>query len=136
MQKTIESLELLPGRRTPIRRVQLICDDPSLTKQAFTPTTDIRNILQKYAKTGILGDPNRTPIFGDFSDTEYVNSLNLVSNIKSQFEFLPAKTRERFKNDPAELLAFLGDEKNNDEAVKLGLRQAPEAETPQATPPA
>lgn len=116
---------LIAGRRMPLNRVKLICEDPSLTKQSpFTDNANIKNILAKYAKTGILGDPTRTPIFGDFSETDYVKSLNYVAQIKSDFEALPVQTRQRFKNDPTEMLAFLADEKNTDEAVKLGLREA------------
>lgn len=131
------------GRRMPLNRVKTICEEPSLTKQSFTESTSIRKILERYAKTGILGDPSRTPIFGDFSKTDFVASLNLVSGIKSGFEKLNVRTRERFKNDPAELLEFLADEKNNDEAIKLGLREAPpvvdkprEPLADPATPPA
>jgi hypothetical protein len=30
------------------RRVQLICEDPSLTHQSFKAECDIRNIMKKY----------------------------------------------------------------------------------------
>lgn len=146
MEKLTIAETTIPGRRAPARRVQLICEDPSLTKQSFVKDSSIRRILEKYVKTGILGDPTRTPIFGDFSNTDYQSGLDLVANVKSQFERLPVKTRERFKNDPSNLLDFLADEKNFDEAVKLGLRQAPPpppaaeppkaATPPSATPPA
>nr|DAE25653.1 MAG TPA: Scaffold protein [Microviridae sp. ctMIi2] len=116
----------IAGRRMPLNRVKLICEDPSLTKQSpFTDQANIKNILAKYAKTGILGDPTRTPIYGDFSQTEYTKSLNLVANIKTAFELQPVTIRQRFKNDPGEMLAFLSDEANNDEAIKLGLREKP-----------
>lgn len=129
MEKLIISENVIPGRRAAARRVQLICEDPSLTKQSFTKSSDIREMLVKYAKTGILGDPSRTPIFGDFSRTDFVESMNLVASVKSQFENLPVVIRDRFQNDPAEMLEFLADEKNNDEAVRLGLRKAPEPHT-------
>ena len=37
------------------------------------------------------------------------------------FDSLPSSLRERFSNDPSRLLAFVDDESNFDEAVKLGL---------------
>ena len=48
---------------------------------------------------------------------------------QQSFESLPSELRGRFENDPAKLIDFLSDERNNAEAVKLGLkleRKAPE----------
>jgi len=35
---------------------------------------------------------------------------------------LPSDVRKRFSNDPAELIDFLADKKNDEEAIKLGLK--------------
>jgi len=122
MQK-LTTLETLPGRRGHNTRVQIINQEPSRAKQAPKKDTQIRNILIRYAKTGVLGDPSRRPIFGDFTNTEqFETSLNLVANVRSQFAQLPSEIRNRFQNDPVELLSFLNDPKNNTEAVKLGLK--------------
>ena len=43
---------------------------------------------------------------------------------------LDANVRKRFHNDPAELIDFVSDEKNRDEAVRLGLLQIPEFPKP------
>lgn len=140
MPKISEVEVTIAGRNIKLNRVQLICNDPSLTQQNFTKTTDIKTILAKYAKTGILGDPTRKPIFGDFSRTDYETKLNDVANIKSQFEHLPAKTRERFNNNAGEMLDFLSDTKNDSEAVKLGLKDKsvlpPQVKKPEDPPPA
>jgi len=122
MQK-MTTLDLLPGRRGHNTRVQIINQEPSRAKQAPKKDTQIRNILIRYAKTGVLGDPSRRPIFGDFTNTEqFETSLNLVANVRSQFAQLSSEIRNRFQNDPVELLTFLNDPKNNIEAVKLGLK--------------
>lgn len=129
---------LIAGRRMPLVRVTLECADPSLTKQSFSKDSDIRNILAKYAKTGILGDQNRKPIFGDFTNTEYQTSLDLVANVNSSFEKLPVSIRDRFNNSPLDLIDFMADETNTDESVQLGLRehkQKPIAELVPAIPP-
>lgn len=133
--------ELPANGKRPVRRVQLICDDPSLTKQAFTKDSNIRTILGKYAKFGI--DPSVTrpqAIFGDFSRTDFEQQLINVTKIKSEFETLNVKIRERFKNNPAELLEFLADKKNDPEAVELGLKPSSvlpaEKAKQQAEPPA
>jgi len=122
MEKLITK-ETIPGRRGHNTRVLHINEEPSLTKQSFKKDTQIRNILIRYAKTGVLGDPTRKPLWGDFTDTEkFENSLNLVANVRSQFSQLSAEVRSRFQNDPVELLTFLSDKKNDIEAVKLGLK--------------
>lgn len=126
---------LVAGRRMPLNRVTLICDDPSLTKQAFSKDSDIRTILARYAKTGILGDPAKTPIFGDFSNTDYQASLDLVARVKSNFETLPVELRDRFDNSASNLLDFVADESNLKEAQELGLLEKPIATEPVAIPP-
>jgi len=52
------------------------------------------------------------------------------------FAALPAKIRARFSNRPAELVAFVSDSANYDEAVELGLI-VPKVvkEVPPAVPP-
>jgi len=73
--------------------------------------------------------------FGDFTSyDDYHSSLNQIIEAQDAFEALPSSMRKRFGNDPGELLAFLEDPANNEEAVKLGLRQAPPPPPPEAPP--
>ena len=44
-----------------------------------------------------------------------------IEQAQQGFEQLPSAVRARFKNDPMELVAFVGDNRNAEEAVKLGL---------------
>lgn len=131
-------------------RTQLNCPEETLTIQApFTKNANINNIITKFTKGIVSGNYGKNPIYGDFSDPEkYQNALDRVSNIKSQFETLTAEIRGKFNNDPLQLIKFLADPKNEDEAIKLKLRppktpkqelQVPPAvppATPPATPPA
>jgi len=113
------------------RRVQLVFDenDPlskSRTHQSFAKDADINNIMAKYSRTGILGDPNlvseRKPMFGDFSNIPDFNERVLsVQRVNDAFMALPSDVRAKFANDPALALDFLADEKNHDEARKLGM---------------
>ena len=48
---------------------------------------------------------------------------------------LPAQMRSRFNNDPAELLKFIKDPANLDEAVKLGILVKKEAPKGDPVPP-
>jgi len=118
----------IAGRRLPLRRVQTVFEDPSLTKQSFTKDSDIRTILQKYVKTGILGDPLKTPLYGDFTHTteDFVNSVNTVTQVRAWFDAQPAKVREHFQNDPLRCLEIVQKAENSHEAEKMGLKKAQE----------
>lgn len=103
---------------------------PSLTQQHFRDECDINNIIERYEETGFLVDPlnpgTRQPVFGDFSvEFDYMAAQNIVADAQQRFEALPSALRKRFNNDPHELLLFLEDPKNMEEAVKLGLVNRP-----------
>lgn len=103
---------------------------PSLTQQSGKDECDI-NIIVERAKRGAdlsLLARSGAPMYGDFTGLpSYRDALLMVNKARDMFMSLDAFVRERFANDPAKLLDFLGDPKNRDEAVKLGLVKAPEA---------
>jgi len=107
---------------------------PSLTRQSFKEECNLRNVVARYTKLGIPPPrPVGTPIFGDFTDIEdYHSAVNQLRAAQDQFDGLPSQLRDRFNNSPAELLMFVLNTANRDEAVKLGLIPAPPPpETPQ-----
>ena len=70
---------------------------------------------------------NVSPQFGDFSNEfDFRQAQETVIRAAEAFASLPSRVRKRFNNDPAELLEFLADEKNREEAVYLGLIEKPE----------
>lgn len=92
-----------------------------MTEQSFAYETDINNIVKRGVQSS-LPPNNQKPIFGQtFSPNQYSEALNTIASAKSQFEELPSHIRHKFENNPAKLLAFCSDEKNYEEAVKLGL---------------
>lgn len=95
----------------------------SRTKASFAEECDINSIMAKYQKYGVIDAVQKTNgQFGDFANVDdYHSAMNAVVDAQERFEMLPAKLRKRFGNDPAELLAFLADPENVEEAVKLGL---------------
>lgn len=116
-------------------RVVLDCSEggPSLARQEFRDECDINFLMERFARTGVLVDPSmvgkRVAAFGDFTDAQDFTECNLrlVAAVEA-FESLPGKVRERFNHDPADVLAFLSDEANRDEAILLGLVEKPVVE--------
>lgn len=103
----------------------------SLTKQEFTKECDINVIIKGFEKTGVLPVANLEGVFADVSQIGgYAEGLRLVTEARDAFMQLDPEIRERFKNDPQQLLAFIEDANNYDEAVKLGLIEKKEAPPP------
>lgn len=124
-------------------RVQLVCPEGSgRTRQSFKEECDINNIMARFSRTGVLDFVNRLePRYGDVTGLDYQQAMDVVATARSMFEDLPSALRARFENDPAQLLDFMADPANRDEAVKLGLSPRPESDargdvaTPLAAPP-
>lgn len=102
-------------------------EKPSRTKQQFAEESDINTIVNRFLQTGTLPDVNVTASFGDFIDApdSFQEAMNLVIEAQDAFNALPSDVRKRFQNDPQELLTFLQDENNKDEAIRLGLIDRP-----------
>lgn len=109
------------------KRVPSAVSGRSLTKQAFRDECDINNIMRRFEKDGILNHFNTyRGDYGDFTDCpEYHDAQNKVISANEMFMTLPAKVRDRFKNDPGGFLAFVADKKNLPEMYELGLAKPP-----------
>jgi len=106
----------------------LRCEDASRTQQHFKDETDINNILRQFNITGQLPTKTISPRYGDFTGIgDYHSALNQVIAAENEFMTLPAQLRARFDNNPQELIEFLNNPENLQEAQKLGLVNKPEA---------
>ena len=112
-------------------RVPAAVDSESMTHQQFKDECDIRNIHLKYRETGVVSHVNlQVGRFGDWSQSDsFHEAASYVAGVTSWFSDQPAELRDRFKNDPAVLLAWLEDEENTEEACDLGL--LPESQRPE-----
>lgn len=110
-------------------KVQTLNSASSLAQQQFKEEADINNIIASYNTTGLLTNPlvqsACQPMFGDFSNLpqDYMQVQNQLLEAQANFMDLPAKIRQRFNNNPAELISFLQNSDNFDEAVELGLME-------------
>lgn len=130
-----------------VKRLRVSSDPigPSLTKQADAHGADINNIVGQFLKTG---DPASLMVReGQFADVsnfgDYLSCLNTVRTAENAFAALPAKIRDRFKNDPTTLMEAILDPAQTAELVELGVIEAqpiteptPSTSTSTAEPPA
>lgn len=107
----------------------------TMTQQQFKDESDINNLVDRFLRTGEIPPVDARAMYGDFVDSpqSYQEALSAVFEAQAGFDALPSKVRQRFNNDPAELLAFLQDSANLDEAIKLGLVEKPEPAQPVQT---
>lgn len=108
-----------PGRKNPDGS---IC---YFTEQAHKAQTDVNQIISTYDKTGLITHVTKYEAkFGELSGADFKEYQDIITGAQKSFEALPAHVKKRFHQNPAELLAFMDDENNRDEAIKLGLIDA------------
>lgn len=120
-------MKIITKRKNGSIRVQTINNDPSSADPSFAKDCDVNEIMAKFARTGEINHLSKTSgqyidasEFGDFQE-----AANTVSRANSEFNALPALIRERFNQNPSELISFLQDPSNIEEAAKLGLIPVP-----------
>lgn len=100
----------------------LECLDVTRTVQDAKDECDINLIMARYQRTGLMPEGIGTGTYGDFSQAlEFQDAQNLLIRAREQFEALPSKIRDRFHNNPVELLDFVHNVDNKKEAQELGL---------------
>ena len=100
----------------------LVCEEPTRAQQHHRDECDINIILERFGKTGQLPVNTISGTYGDFSGVhDYHTALNAIIASEAEFDALPATIRNRFANDPANLIDFLDDPANKTEAESLGL---------------
>lgn len=117
--------EIIYNEKGEVIKVRTINNEPSMSHQQFKDECDINKIINKYKKTGEITHLNRKRgAYADISNfTSYQESLDTIIKADHAFSTLSSDVRKKFNNDPAELIKFLADPKNNQEAVKLGLKE-------------
>lgn len=79
----------------------------TLVQQHFAEEVDINTIVRRFGLTGQLPQFSAEGIYGDFTGvTDYGSAVEMVRRTEAAFEALPAEVREKFRNDPAELVRF------------------------------
>jgi len=113
-------------------RPVLKCDPAkSRVQQHFKHECNINAIVAKSRLHGSLPAPKGNGFFGDFSGMDFTSMQNAVCQAKEAFMLLPAKLRSRFANSPQNLIDFVSDESNREEAILIGLIPKPEKKPPE-----
>lgn len=101
-------------------------NDPGETQQHMKDECDINVLVNTFARTGIIPGAEIPAMEFAIDDVvDYQTAMNALIDTQRAFEALPSAVRERFSNDPHELLQFVGSEANRQEAISLGLVPAP-----------
>jgi len=104
----------------------------SLTKQEFKEECDVNLILARYNEAPPKPFTNAAKLtYGDFAEApDFLAAQLLVKEAEALYNSMPVQIRDRFGHNPANLLEFVHDPKNRDEARRLGLLR------PEDPPPA
>jgi len=107
-------------------RVAISSAAPSMTEQKHRKACNINTIMAKARRGQAVPIAQGEPRYGDFSNVgDFHSARNAVIEAQDMFMELPAAVRRRFENDPAELIGFLEDPANLNEAIELGLVERP-----------
>lgn len=113
----------------PRKRVQLICEDPSLAIQSQKDEADINTIVRNFGVTARMPFTGRLPQYGDFSGVDdYRSAIEAVRAAEAAFGQVPSEIRARFDNDPAAFADFCADRSNLMQLQEWGLAPKPPAE--------
>lgn len=97
------------------------------TQQQFKEEADINTIVARVKRGDV--PPFFPGTYGDFSNVpNFHAAMNQVLAARESFMRLPARIRRRFDNSPAELVDFLSDPANLQEAIELKIVEKPKPE--------
>lgn len=112
--------------------------DRGLTVQADRDEVDINKIVARFKKTGSLPEMRGDAFYGDVSEFDgLADAYMKIKAAEELFMQYPADLREKFGNDPVEMVEFLQNPANLESAVDMGLavRRPTPVEVAPAAPP-
>lgn len=92
------------------------------TEQAHKRQCDINTIIRNHDQNGLITHVSKIEAkYGDLTGLDFKRSMDMITNANQMFMELPSSIRKRFRNSVGELIKFMDDPKNRDEAIALGL---------------
>lgn len=81
--------------------------DETIVQQHFAEEVDINTIVRRFGMTAAMPAGVPGGIFGDFTGvTDYESAVAAIDRAKSGFMALPPDVRERFGNNPGNLIEY------------------------------
>lgn len=118
---TMKQVEI---RQNGTKRVYTVNTEADMADQSFKMDCDVNFIVQKYLKTGQITHLAKN--VGKYMDVSEIpdlqTALTTVQKAQEAFDSLPAELRARFANSPVEMVNWLQDPQNDEEAIRLGLK--------------
>lgn len=104
-------------------KVQFFTEGESMTQQHMAADCDIKTIINRYDRTGILSSVAKgVARYGDYSEVnEYREALDLVNDANASFMELPSEVRAYFDNDAGAFFETATDPNQIDVMRQLGL---------------
>lgn len=114
----------------------IIFKEPTMTVQSEKDNCDINVIMNRYATCG-TPLPYRTdgvqPVYADVSELgDYMENFQRCKQAEEMFNALPSALRKELDNNPANLIPFIQDKKNESRCIEYGLINKPIMEASKA----
>ncbi len=119
----------------PLKQVQKYTD--GRTKQSFRDECDINLIMQRAAQGGTISHLEKYEgVYADFSDFDFFEHTQKLTQGREVFDDLPAEIRREFGQSPAAFFAYVNDPQNiNDLVSKLPDLARPGTQLIKTAPP-
>lgn len=95
-------------------------DKPSLTDESYKQECDIDFIISNFVQRGIEPPEHQVDYGKQYTSEDFIKSMEMVAEVKSAYECLPAIEKERFNNSVTNYLDFISDPKNLKESYEKG----------------
>nr|QJB20813.1 MAG: internal scaffolding protein [Microvirus sp.] len=112
-------------RKNGTRIIGIQNEEDSLTDPSFASECNVNNIVKKFKNTGqITHLAKREGVYADVSTvTDLLTATIQVQKASEAFKTIPAELRRKLNEDPAQLIEFLNDPENDEEAIYYGLKE-------------
>lgn len=118
---------MLKNRFSPKTTQPTIIEGESLTQQHMAAETDINNMINRYRKGGTINLNSKPATWGVAQSEDFQTMQNMVTDMHTKFNNLPARLRSKFQNSPYQFLRWLENPENAEKAIQLGLVERPSA---------
>lgn len=121
-------MSMILGRAKTRQEQRLNTGKQTIVQQHLRDEVDINTIVRRFGVQGVLERPGSVgAVYGDFTGiTDFESAVEKVTRARESFMKLPALVRERFNNDPGQMVRKA---QELSEADFLKLAEPPPAET-------